>query len=238
MKKYVNPSTVIACMALFVALSGAAYAAQLGKNAVKTKNIANGAVTAAKVKGNSINASKIANGAVIGSKIANGAVGSSKLADASVRSNALGGGVVTTGKIKDLSVSDTKLNSNAVTSTKIAANAVETGKLANEAVTGQKMSAALLAQLVKNVSFGAEKSITNNAAASKGTTASCPTGKVAIAGGARIVGTGVTTVALTLSSPVFNPTTGKPTGWEAAAVPFAPEAAEWAVEAHVICAEL
>ena len=43
-------ATVISCIALFVALSGAAYAATLGKNAVKTKNIANGAVTAAETR--------------------------------------------------------------------------------------------------------------------------------------------------------------------------------------------
>ena len=47
MKKHLTPSTVISCIALFVALSGAAYAAGLAKNSVKTKNIANGAVTAA-----------------------------------------------------------------------------------------------------------------------------------------------------------------------------------------------
>jgi hypothetical protein len=237
LKKHLTPSTVISCIALFVALSGAAYAATLGKNAVKTKNIANGAVTAAKVKNSSITAAKIANGAVIGSKIANGAVGQAKLADASVRSNALGGGVVTTGKIKDLGVTDAKLNSNAVTATKIAANAVETGKLANEAVTGTKMSATLLGQLVKNVSYVPDKSIVNSAPASKGATATCPTGKVVIGGGARIVGTEVTKVVLVTSAPKTD-AAGKATAWEASATPFDVEPKEWAVEAHAICAEL
>ena len=237
LKKLLNPSTVIACIALFVALSGAAYAATLGKNAVKAKNIANGAVTAAKIKNSAVTAAKIANGAVIGSKIANGSVGASKLGSAAVRSSALGGGVVTTGKIKDLAVTDAKLNSNAVTPTKIAGSAVETGKLANEAVTGPKMAAALLAQLVKNVSYVSEKSLVNSAPASKGATVTCPAGKVAIAGGARVIGTEVTTVALTADAPSAT-VNGKTTGWTAEAKPIAPEAKEWGVEVHAICAEL
>lgn len=238
MKKHLSFANVLSCVALFMALSGVAYAATLGKNAVKAKNIAAGAVTAKKIKNSSVTAAKIANGAVIGSKIANGAVGSAKLGSASVRSSALGGGVVTTGKVKDLAITDAKLNSNAVTGAKIAASAVETGKLANEAVTGPKLSASLLGQLVRNVSYVSEKSLSNSAPASKGTAATCPTGKFAISGGARVVGTGITNVAITLSAPTTFAAGGKPTGWDAAATPFAPEANTWAVEAHAICAEL
>lgn len=238
MKKHLSPSTVISCIALFVALSGAAYAATLGKNAVKTKNIANGAVTNAKVKNSSISAAKIANGAVIGSKIANGAVGSSKLADASVRSNALGGGVVTTGKLKDLGVTEGKLASNAVTGAKIAAGAVETGKLAKEAVTGEKVSTSLLSQLVKNVTYVTAQSIADAEGDPKSITAQCPAGKEVIGGGARVTGAGVTKVAVTESFSTSVDVSGKRTGWHAVAMPMAAEAEPWGVEAVAICAEL
>ena len=238
MKKHLSFANVLSCVALFMALSGVAYAATLGKNAVKTRNIANGAVTAKKVKNSSITAAKIANGAVIGSKIANGAVGSAKLGTAAVRSSALGGGVVTTGKVKDLAITEAKLNSNAVSGSKIAANAVDTGKLVNEAVTGPKLSASLLGQLVRNVSYVSEKSIVNNVAITKEATAPCPTGKFAIAGGARVFGTDVSTVAVIQSSPAAAVGSSKPTGWVAQARPMAPEAKEWGVEAHAICAEL
>jgi hypothetical protein len=239
LKKHLTPSTVISCIALFVALSGAAYAAGLAKNSVKTKNIANGAVTAAKLKGSSVNASKLANGAVIGSKIANGAVGASKLAEASVRSSALGGGVVTTGKIKDLGVTEGKLGANAVTAAKISPGAVDTGKLGKESVTGEKVSASLLGQLVKNVTYPtAVSSVSDNTTEEKSATAECPAGKEAIGGGARITGTEIKTVALTQSSPSANLVTGKTTGWFAQARTIMPEANAWAIEVHVICAEL
>ena len=236
MKKHLTPSTVISCIALFVALSGAAYAATLGKNAVKAKNIARSAVTTAKLKNGAVTAAKIRNEAVIGSKIANGAVGSAKLADASVRSNALGGGVVTTGKVKDLAVTEGKLNSNSVTGSKLASNAVETGKLANEAVTAAKLSGGLLSQLVKNVSYETKESTLKDSSTPKEATATCPGSKVAIGGGAKVIG-GIT-VGLTDSGPLPPNAEGKRVSWSAAAAEMAPDGGNWHVEVYVVCAEL
>lgn len=124
-------ANVLSCLALFMAVSGVAYAATLGKNAVKAKNIAKSAVTTPKLKNGAVTAAKLKNGAVIGSKIANEAVGSAKLGPASVRSTALGGGVVTTAKLKD------------------------------QAVTKEKVSASLLGTLVKGVSYVGKASETN-----------------------------------------------------------------------------
>jgi hypothetical protein len=234
LKKHLSPSTVISCVALFVALSGAAYAASLGKNAVKTKNIANGAVTVKKLKNASVTAAKIANGAVIGSKIANGAVGSAKLADGSVRSNALGGGVVTTGKIKDLSVTEGKLAGNAVTAAKISAGAVDTGKLGKEAVTGEKLAPSLLGQLVRNVVY-VKKTSETTATSPKPLTADCPPGKQVLGGGARPVLGNSTEASITESTAVIDGE-GKGTGWTAIAA--AGDAGTFAIEVVAICAEL
>jgi len=241
LKKHLSFANVVSCVALFMALSGVAFAATLGKNAVKTKNIANGAVTTKKVKNLSITAAKIRNGAVIGSKIANGAVGTSKLAEGSVRSSTLGGGVVTTGKIKDLSVTEAKLAGNAVSGSKLAAGAVETGKIGKEAVTGEKLSATLLGQLARNVTFPAPvTSVFDAITAEKSATAECPAGKVAIGGGAGVLGSDVPgdaykTVALTWSAP--KSPSGRATSWYAVAREIAPEEKEWAVQVYVVCAE-
>jgi hypothetical protein len=77
--------TVVAYLALFIALGGSAYAAShLGSKTVGTKQLKGGAVTAAKLKKNAVTRAKIKNGAVDGSKIKNGAVDGSKIADGSV----------------------------------------------------------------------------------------------------------------------------------------------------------
>jgi hypothetical protein len=235
-KKHLSFANVLSCVALFMALSGVAYAATLGKNAVKTKNIANGAVTNKKVKNSSITAAKIANGAVIGSKIANGAVGASKIADAAVRSSALGGGVVTTGKLKDLGVTEQKLATNAVGTEKLTTNAVATGKIQDGAVSATKLNSGLLAQLVKNVSYETKKSTLEDSSSPKEATATCTGGKVAIGGGAKVIGG--TFVALTDSGPLEPNAEGKRVSWSVAAAEMAADGGNWHVEAYVVCAEL
>jgi hypothetical protein len=236
LKKHLTPSTVISCIALFVALSGAAYAAGLAKNSVKTKNIANGAVTTAKIKNASVNAAKLVNGAVIGSKIANGAVGNAKLTEAAIRSNNLGGGVVTTAKIKDLAITEGKLGSNSVSKDKIGANAVETGKLAKEAVTAEKLAAGFYAQLVKNLSYETKDSLSNGNEDTKSVTATCPAGKEVTGGGARINGV-KGNISVSESGPELN-AEGKRTGWYVSAREFAPETEPWSITAFAVCAEL
>lgn len=217
-RKHLTPATVIACIALFVALSGAAVAAKttLMKNSVKTKSIAAGAVTTAKLRNGAVTTAKLRNGAVIGTKIAPETIGSGQLGKGSVRSTQLGGGVVTEGKLKNAAVSESKLKDGAVTS----------GKLASS----------FLGQLVRNVTY-VNAATSEDSEESKTITAECPSGKLAIAGGARLGGE-LKSVALTGTSP-FSAPNGSRTGWSA----FAHETGtgqleNWSLEAFAVCAEL
>lgn len=217
LKRHLTVANLISCIALFVALSGVAYAATLGKNQVKAKNIAKEAVTSPKLKRGAVTSPKIANGAVINGKIANGAV--------------------TSGKLANEAVSASKLAKNAATTNKIAAQAVTSGKLGNESVTSGKLSASLLAQLVKNVSYVNVATAENNEDA-KTVTANCPPGKQAIGGGARVNGE-LKEVAVTGSNP-FVAGNGQRTGWSAFGreLPQEAGAQKWSVEAFAVCAEL
>lgn len=238
LSRHLSFANAISCIALFVALSGAAYAAKttLGKKSVKTQNLANGSVTTLKLRGGSVTSLKLRNGAVTGEKIAPGAVGSTQLANGSVRSAQLGGSVVTEAKLKNGAVTESKLFNSAVTNSKIGPNAVATGKIQDGAVTSTKLAAGLLAQLVKNVSYVTAVSPSNEEDKPKSVTAQCPTGKQVTGGGARITGAEVTTVALIESSPFLDPAS-KRTGWTASADAIAADAKPWAVEAFAICAE-
>ena len=65
-----SASIVISCLALFIALGGAAYAgSQLKKNSVGTKQIKKNAVTTAKLKNKAVTTKKIKPGAITGSLI-------------------------------------------------------------------------------------------------------------------------------------------------------------------------
>jgi hypothetical protein len=119
-------TTVIAYLALFIALSGTALAAKkigpsgLQKNAVTTKKIATGAVTTP--------------------KLANDAVTTAKLDNGSVSEGKLGNDSVTGGKLAAQSVGTNKLKDDAVDSAKLANGAVVEAKIGNDAVNGSKIA--------------------------------------------------------------------------------------------------
>lgn len=234
LKRHLSVANALSCLALFMALSGVAYAATLGKNAVKTKNIANGAVTTPKLKNGVVTAGKLADGSVIAAKIAPGNVTAGALGTGAVRSSALGGSVVTTPKLKNDAVTGEKIANSAVTNSKLGADAVTTGKLQDGAVTSAKLSSGFLSQLLKNLSYETKASVSDSDP-KPAVTAECPSGKVAIGGGAKI--TGGTTVAVTESAPTAPNGQGKRTGWTAAAAEMAADGDNWSVEAYVVCAE-
>jgi hypothetical protein len=66
-RKYLSFSNVVACLALFLALGGSAWA--VAKNSIGTAQLKNNAVTAKKIKKNAITTAKIKNGAVTGKKV-------------------------------------------------------------------------------------------------------------------------------------------------------------------------
>ncbi|HEX6229663.1 MAG TPA: hypothetical protein VFZ41_09425 [Solirubrobacterales bacterium] len=237
LERHLSVANVLSCLALFVALSGAAVAAGVAKNSVKTRHLGKGAVTTPKLRNGAVKTPKLRNGAVTTPKLRNGAVVTTKLADGSVRAIDLGGGVVTTPKLKNGAVSELKLLNGAVTNSKLGANAVATGKIEDGAITGAKLSPTFLAQLVKNVSYATKASTSDDEEDRKTITADCPAGKQVTGGGAAIVGLDADNVVLRESAPVVD-VEGKRTGWRATAWETAAEASPWSVEAYAICAEL
>jgi hypothetical protein len=122
-------SNAIACLALFVALGGAAVAAGLAKNSVGTKQLKPNAVTAAKIKNGAVNSHKLAHGAVVSGKLGansvsagvlqNGSVLAAKLGKSSVTNPAIANGVVGTNKLGNGVVATAKLADGSVTVAKL-----------------------------------------------------------------------------------------------------------------------
>ena len=204
--RYLSFANVMSCIALFVALSGAAYAATLGKNAVKTRNVAQGAITTPKLRGGAVTTAKLAKESITRNKLAKSAVSSEKIA------------------------------ANAVTYAQLSTDSVGMSKILNGAVSESKVSEALLKKIVKNVSYVSKASESNNVALPKSVFVGCPFGKLALGGGARIVGN-TTGVAITQSAPGVG-VTGTAESWAVTAAPIAAEPNPWAVEAFVVCGEL
>jgi hypothetical protein len=217
LKKHLSVANVLSVTALFIALGGSAYAAvKLRPNQVRSVNIAKEAVTQQKLKASAVTSGKIANGQVNNRDLANGSVSAGKI-----------GGEAVTAK---------KLAKKAVTATALGPEAVTNAKLGNESVSQAKLAGSLYNQLVKNVTYVTETSVSNGSDNEKTITALCPVGKEVIGGGARINGATTKTV-VNETAPALS-VAGGHVGWYASGREVAEEVGNWSVSAFAICATL
>ncbi|HET7455225.1 MAG TPA: hypothetical protein VFJ76_06860 [Solirubrobacterales bacterium] len=142
-----NYANVIATIALFVALGGAAVAAGLPKNSVGTNQIKRGAVTAAKIKRGAITSGKIAPKGVTAGKLGANAVLPGNLGNGIISTEKISDGAVTAAKIKNGVVTTNKLDNGAVTSAKLGENSVNSAKLTDGSVSVNKLGKSVIGQL-------------------------------------------------------------------------------------------
>lgn len=126
-----NYANVIATIALFVALGGAAIAAGLPKNSVGPNQLKRGAVSTPKLKRGAVTAGKIAPKAVTAGKLGANAVLPGNLGDGIITTDKLSDGAVIASKIKNSVVTTNKLNNGAVTTAKLGDGSVTLSKLAD-----------------------------------------------------------------------------------------------------------
>lgn len=135
-----NYSNVIATIALFIALGGAAVAAGLPKKSVGAQQLKRGAVTAAAIKKGAVTAGKLAPKSVVAGKLGANAVLPGNIGNGAITSAKLGAGAVIASSIKNGVITTNKLQSKAVSTDKLAAGAVTNPILANGSVTPNKLS--------------------------------------------------------------------------------------------------
>jgi hypothetical protein len=149
-----NYANVIATIALFVALGGAAVAAGLPKNSVGAKQLKKGAVTTKALHNKAVTAGKIAPQAVTAGKLGPFAVLPGNLGNGIITTEKLGDGSVIAAKIKNGVVTTNKLNNAAVTTAKLGDGAVNSSKLADGSVTPAKLAPGVIKELQGKLESG------------------------------------------------------------------------------------
>src|SRR3954447_2171851 len=149
-----NYANVIATLALFVALGGAAVAAGLPKNSVGSKQLKKGAVTTKALHKKAVTAGKIGPQAVTAGKLGPFALLPRELGHGIITTEKLGDGAVIANKIKNGVVTTNKLNNGAVTSTKLGDGAVTNPKLADGSVPVNKLGKGVIGQLQGQLESG------------------------------------------------------------------------------------
>lgn len=135
-----SPALVIACLALFMALTGSAFAVGIAKNSVRSAQIADGTVRSIDLRDNAVNAPKIAPDAVGSEEIAENAVESPEVAQDALTAADLGQASVTSSEVADQSLTAADLgpasvNASELGTVTVRTNAVKVAKGASGSVT-------------------------------------------------------------------------------------------------------
>jgi hypothetical protein len=132
-------ANVIACIALFVALGGAAVAAGLPRKSVGAQQLKKAAVNANAIHNGAVTPKALRKGAVTAGKIAPGAVVAGKLGANAVLPGNLGNGVISTAKIAGGAVVASTIKNGVITNNKLQNESVNAAKLAKGSVTLSKL---------------------------------------------------------------------------------------------------
>jgi hypothetical protein len=158
-----SPALVISCLALFLAITGSAFA--VGKNTVRSAQIVDGTVRTIDLRDNAVNAAKIAPDAVGAEEIAENAVASPEVAADSLTAGDLGANSVGSSEVVDQSLTADDLGPNSVGSSELQAGAVRASELGTIISVSNSTGVA--------------------ASANASVTATCPAGTTVISGGAQ-----------------------------------------------------
>lgn len=124
-----SPALVIACIALFAALTGSAIAAGVGKNTVRSPQIVDGTIRTIDLRDNAVAAGKIAPDAVDTTEIAENGVDSSDVAPETLTSADLGAASVSSPEVADQSLTANDLGPDSVGSSELQAGSVRAAEL-------------------------------------------------------------------------------------------------------------
>jgi len=128
-------ATLIALLALFVALGGPAEARKL----INGKTIRPGTVASKQIKNRSLTTSDLSSATIRALRVRSTSVGTAQLQDGSVTLSKLAPASVTGAQVADRSLSGVDLAAETLTANELAPNAVANAELANDAVSNAKL---------------------------------------------------------------------------------------------------
>ena len=114
-----SPALAIACLALFMALTGSAFAVGIAKNSVRSAQIVDGTVRSIDLRDNAVNSPKIAPNAVGSEEIAENAVESPEVVQDSLTASDLGAASVASSEVADQSLTANDLGPSSVNASEL-----------------------------------------------------------------------------------------------------------------------
>jgi hypothetical protein len=151
-----SPALVIACLALFAALSGSAMAA---KFAVRSAQIVDGTVRTVDLRDNAVSSPKIADATVTANDLGTDSVGTDEIAKDAVKSDEIAENAVASSEVAPDSLTSGDLASNSVTSLEIADQTINSNDIGPNAVNADELSVVVLRTKNEPIAAGANGSL-------------------------------------------------------------------------------
>jgi hypothetical protein len=164
-RTHVSPALAISCVALFLTLTGTAFAATLAKNSVRSAQIVDATVRTVDLRDNAVNALKIAPDAVGAEQIAENAVSSPEVATDSLTAGDFAAASVTSSEVADQSLSAEDLGPESVGANEIATDAVGSIEISPDAVHADELGAVTQRTSATTIQAGKTGSVTASCAA-------------------------------------------------------------------------
>ncbi len=159
----VSPAMIVSCVALFLALTGSAFAVGIAKNSVRSPQIADNTVRTVDLRDGSVKTPKIAPAAIGKDQLAENSVDSLKVEDESLTNQDLGTASVTSSEVADQSLTESDLGPGSVGSSELQNGSVRASELGS------------IVQVSESATIKANANAT--------VTVNCPTGTTVISGG-------------------------------------------------------
>jgi len=122
-----SPALVIACLALFAALSGTALAAKA--TSIGSNQIVNGSVRTVDLRDSAVNSAKVADTSITANDLGTDSVGSDEIAKDAVKSDEIAENAVTSSEVADQSLTQNDLGPDSVGSSELQAGSVRASEL-------------------------------------------------------------------------------------------------------------
>lgn len=158
-----SPALVIACIALFMAMTGSALA--IGKNTVRSPQIVNGAVKTVDLGRNAVRGGKIANGTVSAFDLGTDSVGPDEIAKDAVDSDEVAKDAIESDEIADNAVASSEVAPDSLNAGDLAANAVGSSELQANSVRGSELAPVNIRTASEAIASGANGAINVSCAA-------------------------------------------------------------------------
>ncbi len=184
-----SPAMIVSCIALFLALTGSAFA--VAKNTVRSPQIVDGTIRTVDLRNDSVQSAKVANGTLTADDLGTDSVNSDEIAKDAVKSDEIAENAVASPEVAPDSLTAGDLGAASVASSEVADQSLTQDDLGPSSVGSSEIQTGAIRASELGTIIQVSNSTGIAANSTNGVSVQCPAGTTVISGGAQPANFGV-----------------------------------------------